>query len=112
LLIETAVIAREEKSFMVFNGVPPGEQRLYDDVTTWWVATVPCLREILTASLFQVIEKTMNMTAEYPQGEFYMARLALACRAIPKSEADPKLYNELVKTYRNPGLCPERFHPW
>src|SRR5262245_23663151 len=69
LLIETAVVAEETASYMLFNGVPPDTARIYEDVTTWWAPTIRCLREMLRASLFAPLDETLHLTPRYEQGD-------------------------------------------
>ena len=119
LLIETAAVVNEESSFMVFNGVPPQEQRIYKDTTTWWAPTIPCLLEMLRASLFKPIEDSMRVLEHkayrklntklrhYLKPEnhtFTISRVSLVAKAIGKADVDGEYYRELARTYRNPGL--------
>ncbi len=122
LLMETAAVVNEESSFMLFNGVPPQEQRIYKDTTTWWAPTIPCLREMLRASFFEPIEDSMRRgekasekgklkLGHYLRREsrsFRISRVSLAAKAIGKADVDEDYYRELARTYRNPGLKMER----
>jgi tRNA (mo5U34)-methyltransferase len=104
-LIETVVVADENASYMLFNGVPPEEMRIYQDVTTWWAPTIKCLLEILRASLFQPLTETMTTTPPYSQHGHSLQRAAVVCRAVGAESVPPKYYRELTRTYRNPGLA-------
>jgi len=122
LLVETAVIVNEDASFMLFNGIPPEKQRIYDDITTWWAPTIPCLKEMLRASLFEPVEESVNiMSADhvsaqvkqlakrYLTGErFAVSRVCMAARAVDPAAVDKEYVRELARTYRNPGLVTER----
>jgi SAM-dependent methyltransferase len=105
LLIETAVVADETSSYMLFNGVPPQELRIYQDFTTWWAPTIPCLLEMLRASLFRPLSETMSATPPYSQGEHSLQRAAIVCEAVGAESVPPNYYRELTRTYRNPGLA-------
>jgi SAM-dependent methyltransferase len=119
LLIETAAVVNEGSSFMVFNGVPPQEQHIYKDTSTWWAPTIPCLLEMLRASLFEPIEDSMRVLERkahrnlktklkhYLKPEnhtFTISRVSLVAKAIGKADVDGEYYRELARTYRNPGL--------
>src|SRR5206468_1469699 len=105
LLIETAVVAEETASYMLFNGVPPDTARIYEDVTTWWAPTIRCLREMLRASLFVPLDETLHLTPRYEQGDHLLCRAALVCRAVGAEAVPARYFRELVRTYRNPGLA-------
>lgn len=122
MLIETAVVldGNKNESFMLFNGVPPEEQRIYRDTTTWWAPTIRCLKEMLKASLFEPIEESLNILhssnvegklkqylLKLFRGRYEIARASLVCRAITSKEIDSEYFRELARTYRNPGLVVE-----
>jgi len=118
LLLETAAVINETASFMLFNGVPPAKPNIYDDLTTWWAPTVPCLNDMLRASLFEPIPETVRVLAQesIPQrlkaglkqivrgGPFTVSRVSLVAKAVAASDIDSEYYRELARTYRNPGL--------
>lgn len=121
LLIETAVVVDEEASFMLFNGVPPAQQRVYSDITTWWAPTIPCLKEMLRASLFEPIDLSLNVLNETNllgklkdtlsqfsgKEKYRISRACLVAKAISSEDVDSEYYKELTRTYRNPGLVVE-----
>jgi SAM-dependent methyltransferase len=104
LLIETAVVADDSASYMLFNGVPPDRQRIYQSPTTWWAPTITCLLEILRASLFRPLEDSMTTTEPYREGEHSLQRAALVCEAVGAEAVPQRYYRELTRLYRNPGL--------
>lgn len=53
MLLETAVVLDEPRSFALLNG--PDARRIYDDTSTWWAMTLPCLEEMLSATLFRQV---------------------------------------------------------
>jgi tRNA (mo5U34)-methyltransferase len=121
LLIETAAVINEEASFMLFNGVPPDKQRIYEDTTTWWAPTLSCLKEMLKASLFEPVEETVkilnrrdmtqilrNTFRRYLDPKKYtISRASLVARAVTATDVSDEYYRELARTYRNPGLIVE-----
>jgi len=121
LLMETAVVVGENDSFMVFNGVPPDKPHLYKDVTTWWAPSLPCLKEMLKASLFEPMEETVHVLGEesLPQSlkhllkrylaheKFKVSRASLVAKAVTAEDVDGEYFRELARTYRNPGLVVE-----
>lgn len=122
LLIETAVVINEDASFMLFNGVPPDRSRFYDDLTTWWAPTIPCLHEMLRASLFEPLPDTTHVLATESlsnrlwaqarrvvrRDRYAVSRVCLVARAMSPQEVDPAYLRELARTYRNPGLAIHR----
>lgn len=100
LLIETAVVVDETSSYMMFNGIPSPEPRIYDDPTTWWAPTILCLKEMLKASLFEPIEETIQILDKSQK----ISRMSLVAQAVSSNNADETLLKELSRTYRNPGL--------
>jgi len=124
LLIETAAVVNEKRSFMAFNGVTPQKPngaRIYNDPTTWWAPTVPCLKEMLQATLFEPIEETVrilddgimkllrsklkSLTAAPSQDPpFSISRVCMVAKAVSPKDVDREFYRELSRTYRNPGL--------
>ena len=76
LVLETAVHAKDENCTMHFNA---GGKAIYDDFTTWWAPTLPCLREMLRTSLF-VVEEERILPSGDPANPF--ARVTLRARAL------------------------------
>lgn len=121
LLIETAVVVDDNDSFMLFNGIPPDNQRIYQDMTTWWAPTLSCLKEMLKASLFEPIEETVHvldqesMTDSLKQilrrflqnKKHTISRASLVSKAVTSIAVDSEYFRELARTYRNPGLVVE-----
>jgi tRNA (mo5U34)-methyltransferase len=104
LLIDTAVVADDSASYMLFNGVTPDRHRIYQSATTWWAPTTKCLLEILQASLLRPLPESMTTTEPYVEGEHSLQRAALVCEAVGKEAYPPRYYRELTRSYRNPGL--------
>jgi SAM-dependent methyltransferase len=104
LLIETVVVADDDASYMLFNGVPPDRERIYRSATTWWAPTITCLLEILRASLFTPLEESMTTTEPYREGAHSLQRAAVVCQAVGAEAVPPGYYRELTRFYRNPGL--------
>jgi len=127
LLIETAAVIDENGSFMVFNGDPPDksdpEGRIYRDRTTWWAPTIPCLKEMLQATLFEPIEETIHIVQKdsslrnkikakfkryFPKDkDFRISRVCLVAKAVGAEDISDEYFGELSRTYRNPGLVVE-----
>lgn len=126
ILLETAAAVDEHGSFMVFNGTPPNEAdrrgRIYSDVTTWWAPTLPCLKEMLRACMFEPIEETVHVlrsdvakeTAEKIRVRFRrrfsadvpfrISRVCIIAKAIGAKDVTDEYFEELARTYRNPFL--------
>lgn len=100
MLLETAVYLESDQSMMVFNNNGATSDNIYPDVTTWWAPTIPCLKEMLKASLFSVEEASIRIL---PQARG-IGRIALIARAQAPEKANPALARELAKSYRNPGI--------
>jgi SAM-dependent methyltransferase len=121
LLIETAIVINEDSPFMLFNGIPPDKQRIYDDITTWWAPTLSCLKEMLRASLFLPIDETIRILESdklsqriknqiqhvFPGDRFVISRVSLVAKAVKPNDVDSAYFRELTRTYRNPGLVVE-----
>jgi SAM-dependent methyltransferase len=119
LLMETAVVINEEDSFMLYNGVPPDKQRIYEDITTWWAPTLPCLKEMLRASLFEPIGETIHVLGQdsmtdilkqilkrFLQNKKYtISRVSLVAKPVSSNAVDNEFFREMIRTYRNPGLA-------
>jgi len=109
LLVETGAVVNDDSSYMLFNGVPPDKQRIYDDVTTWWAPTITCLKEMLRASLFEPIDATISiLTQNIPaSSEKIISRVCIVAKAMSLDSLVPEYRRELSRTYRNPGLSLE-----
>lgn len=125
LLIETDVVLDMDESVMVFNGLPRSA-RLRDNYSVWWAPTLTCLREMLDATMFDVVEQTVS-TIEFvtpagpsgmvsnttddaarPVSGYRMGRCALVAKARERGRSNEKVERELMRTYRNPGLDLDR----
>lgn len=116
LVIESNVIADSNESFMLYNGIP-NTYRVSENYSVWWVPTINCLKEMLTASLFEPIEDSISVVeftlpllgrrVKVQQAEekpHTVGRLCMLARAISPSDADPEFARELGRTFRNPGM--------
>ena len=103
LLLETAAVMDDQRSFMLFNGVPPDPGRIYPDITTWWAPSFLCLKELLKASLFEPLEETINVLPQTTT----IGRISLVAKAIGPEAVAPEYYQELTRRFRNPGLTLE-----
>jgi SAM-dependent methyltransferase len=104
LLLETAVVIDDERSCMYFNnnntfGISE-HLPIYDDISTWWAPTVPCLIEMVQSSLFEVLPKSICVHKQTD----HVGRASLVAKAVAPEKANPLLANELAKTYRHPGV--------
>jgi len=77
LLLETAIHGADTSCAMHFNA---GGKAIYDDFTTWWAPTLPCLREMLRASLFEIEEEQLLSSSEATGP---IRRIAMQARAVP-----------------------------
>ncbi|MDF2681173.1 MAG: hypothetical protein K0R47_2363 [Brevibacillus sp.] len=107
LLLETACILDMNQSMMVYNGPPGKQNRIYPDITTWWLPTVPCLMEMLRGTMFEPIPESVRTIPSGTVSNYEAGRISLIARAIPGNEMDPDAYAELLRIYRNPGLVPD-----
>lgn len=121
LLMETDVVLEEDAPAMVFNGLP-NKARLRDNYSVWWTPTIACLREMLEATMFEVVDESVSaIPFETPAREsgmvsnvegrgsrvektYKMGRCALIARARERGGSNEKVERELCRTYRNPGL--------
>ena len=100
LLLETAAVMDDQKSFMLFNGIPPDPGRIYSDITTWWAPSILCLKELLQASLFEPLEETISVLPQTAT----IGRVCIVAQAIGAEGVVQEYYRELTRSYRNPGL--------
>jgi len=77
LLLEIAVHGTDTSCAMHFNA---GKRAIYDDFTTWWAPTLPCLREMLAASLFEIEEERLLSSSDTTRP---IRRVAARARAVP-----------------------------
>jgi SAM-dependent methyltransferase len=104
LLLETAVIIDDNQSCMYFNNNNMfgacGKLPIYDDISTWWAPTVPCLIEMVQSSLFEVNQHSIRIHKQTD----HVGRASLVAKAVAPEKANPLLANELAKTYRHAGM--------
>jgi tRNA (mo5U34)-methyltransferase len=86
LLVETAVQSAETGCAMYFNA---GGRAIYDDFSTWWAPTLPCLREMLGVSLFKIEDERLLSSSEAADP---ICRIALRARAVPPRTAVGERY--------------------
>ena len=105
MLLETAVMVDETSPHMVYNHDGSDVFRLYSkDMTTWWVPTIKCLRDMLRSSMFDVVEGSESLYGL--PGD--LGRIALV--AVPADRVEsPLLRTELSRLDRNPGLSADVF---
>jgi SAM-dependent methyltransferase len=77
MLLETAVHGTDTSCAMHFNA---NQKAIYDDFSTWWAPSIPCLREMLSASLFEIEEETVLPSG---QEDNPIYRIAIRARAVP-----------------------------
>jgi len=86
LLIETAIHDTEDSVSTLFNF---GKDAFFkDDLSTWWAPTLPCLREILRMSFFEMDEGSVTLLRGSP-----VCRAALRATAVPPSKGVWVRYN-------------------
>lgn len=121
LLIETNIVINSDDSFMLYNGIP-FTSRVSENFSVWWVPTISCIKEMLTATLFEPIEESISIVefglallgkrTKLPkrqhsgcqENEYQVGRLCMVAKAIHPTQVDPEFSRELLRTYRNPGL--------
>jgi tRNA (mo5U34)-methyltransferase len=86
LLLETAVDRSSDSMMMRFNA---GESAFYDDFTTWWAPTLPCLSEMLRRSFFEVDQSGIGFYGESAP----VCRVAVRATAVPPTNALGERYN-------------------
>lgn len=105
MIVESAVDLSSQELTMRFNANATAEAMYLDDITTWWAPTVPCLVEMLKASLFEVDMDSIR-TAD---SRARLGRCCLVARALPLDQARGELVGELFRTDRNPGMAASLF---
>lgn len=120
LIIETDVVLGNDEPVLVFNGLPSAA-RLRDNYSVWWSPTINCLKEMLDATMFDVIDESVSSIefatpsassgmvsnaekASKTEAEYKMGRCALVARARELGSSNEKVEREICRTYRNPGL--------
>jgi tRNA (mo5U34)-methyltransferase len=105
-LIETAAVLEDDRSYMIINGYP-GKPRIYDDESTWWAMTLPCLREALTASLLRAVESTIQVLPGSENEGRMIGRVALVAEALhPEDSGLPSLLlDHLMMPSMSPGIA-------
>ena len=98
MVIETAIIPNDDKSYMMLNGP---STRLYKDPTTYWVPTLPCLKEMLTLNFFRPIDESLLILEQDN-----MARACMLAEAIPLYDYDHGLPPITVDSFMNPFQTP------
>jgi hypothetical protein len=86
LLLETAVHRLDTASAMHFNS---GGKAIYDDFTTWWAPSLPCLREMLGASLFTVVKERLSYVSDASP----ICRAAVQATAVAPRDVVGERYN-------------------
>lgn len=120
LLIETNVIMDTDESFMLYNGIP-FTHRVSDNYSVWWIPTVSCMKEMLSASLFEPDEESINIVEFTPpllskinrfpkkmhkgtiEKNYRIGRLCMTARAQNPQDIQPEFVREMERTFRNPG---------
>jgi tRNA (mo5U34)-methyltransferase len=109
-LIETGAVLDTEESIMLFNGtgtLSGSDLRIYDDYSTWWAPSVPCLREMLRASLLEPVESSIQTVFQAKNGNNSIGRTSMYARAKAfRDISDHKYRHYLQKTFMNAGWRP------
>ena len=115
LFIETEFVINSDDSFLLFNGQPK-TQRIRNNYSVWWAPTKKCLFEMLSASMFDVVEKSFSyinfstpiitkqsMVKSSMEKNFKIGRCAVLAKARPITKVDKAIHKEIVRSYRTPG---------
>jgi tRNA (mo5U34)-methyltransferase len=86
LLLETAIHGADTACAMHFNA---GGKAIYDDFTTWWAPTLPCLREMLRVSLFEIDTERLLAAGDTTSP---IQRVVVRARAVPPRMAVGERY--------------------
>jgi tRNA (mo5U34)-methyltransferase len=111
LILETAAILDDEQSLMVPNGYPK-EPRIYNDPTTWWAMTLPCLEEMLAASLFRPRMETVELLYQDKKDGRTIGRVGLVAEAVAPTEdlgLPATLIDEFMQPFRTPGVALDHY---
>jgi tRNA (mo5U34)-methyltransferase len=103
LLLETAYARSDHTPMMVFNGPVQQLGRVYHDWTTWWAPNLACLKEMLYASLFRVIDETIEVGLKPHASDDRISRVCLVAEAVDDTAVDPALWHEVNRRFRNAG---------
>lgn len=103
-IFETAVILDDDDSYMLHNGYPHQEPRVYPDASTWWAMTVPCFLEMINASLFRVLPETLETIHQFDVKGRKIGRASVVAEAVGISEFPWEFCGELLIPYRTPGM--------
>lgn len=116
LIIESNVIWDSDESYMLYNGIPQN-YRVSENYSVWWVPTIRCIKEMLSASLFEPIEDSVRIVEftlplegrriKLPKAdgqEHRVGRLCMLAKAVDPKKADGEFVRELERTFRNPGM--------
>lgn len=103
LLLETAYARRDDTPMMVFNGPIQRTGRIYHDATTWWAPNLACLKEMLYASLFRVIDETVEVGLKPHASDDRISRVCLVAEAVDAAAVDGVMLREVKRRFRNAG---------
>lgn len=128
LVLETQGIEGNE-SKMIFNGTPQKNEfwptcgaqfaphdfdyakvtaNISPDSSSSWFPTVRCLKEMLKACLFEVLEESVSTIKVFcTTKEYTSVRVCLIAKAINYEDHNFYYAKELQRKYRNPGLNPK-----
>jgi SAM-dependent methyltransferase len=81
ILLETAVHGTDPSCSMHFN---TDQKAIYDDFSTWWAPTIPCLREMLKTSLFEIEDEQVLSSGQDDNPIYRMSIRAKAVAPRPK----------------------------
>jgi hypothetical protein len=100
---ETAYARSDDTPMMVFNGPIPRTGRVYHGATTWWAPNLACPKEMLYASLFKVVDATVEVGLKPHQSDDRISRVCLVAEAVDGAEVDATVLRELKRRFRNAG---------
>jgi tRNA (mo5U34)-methyltransferase len=102
VVIETPILPGETESVMKYNG--NHRQRLYPDLTTWWIPSLPCLKEMCEAAMLEFTDQYSIMDAKFP-------RYCVVAKAVDGSDMDMEFLREVLRNEHNPSLqVPSKAH--
>jgi SAM-dependent methyltransferase len=102
LLFETAYSRNNTVPMMLFNGPVQNTGRVYPDWSTWWAPNIECIKEMLYASLFRVIDDTIEVLDPHRTDDG-VSRVCLIAEAIDSAAVDPHMWREINRRFRNSG---------
>jgi SAM-dependent methyltransferase len=103
LLLETAYARNDQTPMMMFNGPVQRAGRIYQDSTTWWAPNLECLKEMLYASLFRVLDDTVEVGRKPHVSDGTVSRVCLVAEAVDGTGVDRSVWRELNRRFRNAG---------